>query len=145
MRPTRVHGRALACSPHVLLSGNTYKPSNSHRRATVVCATMPARNIPCSLEQPCRHRQQPQTENVPHVLGTQQMHGTRPELAVTARARRERKDGASFDVWAPWGCSASGSPRPRTAAQTAPQAVSAVSAGGDARLLRVRRVRSPSR
>ena len=87
-----------------------------------------------SPEQPCRHRQRPQTENAPHDLGTQRMHGTRPELAAIARARRERNDGASFDVWAPWGCSASGSPRPRSTAQTAPHAVSAVSTGGDARL-----------
>jgi hypothetical protein len=98
-----------------------------------------------SPEQPCRHRQRSQTENAPHGLGTQRMHGTRPELAVTSRARRERNDGASFGVWAPWGCITLGSPRPRSAAQTAPYAVSAVSAGGDARLWRVRRARSPSR
>ena len=98
-----------------------------------------------ALEQPRRHGWRPRTGNLLRDLGTQQLHDTRPEPAVTSGVQHERTDASKFDVWTPWGCGVLGCPRPWRAAQTAPHAVSAVSAGCIARLRQVRRVRSPSR
>ena len=95
-------------------------------------------------EQPHPTGRREQRANGPRALVSQPLHGSRPELAATTRAQHERPNTSSFHVLAPGGCGASGSPRPPIAAQTAPHASSAVTAGWVAGLLRVGRGRSPS-
>ena len=93
-------------------------------------------------EQPHPSGRREQRANGPRALVSQPLHGSRPELAATTRAQHERPNTSSFHVLAPGGCGASGSPRPPIAAQTAPHASSAVTAGWVAGLLRVGRGRS---
>ena len=125
------------------LSIHTQTTHTSHQTVTEVqmCDHAGTKHSP---EQTRRRVWRPWTGNLLRDPGAQQLHGTRPESTGTAQAQHGRKDTANFDVWTPWGCGALGCPRPWRAAQTAPHAVSAVSAGCIARLRQVRRVRSPS-